>query len=152
MADRIFLDANALFTAAISPDGASRAIFDHARGHDYRVVSSAFPVDEARRNLRAKFPDKQADLEKLLGSAALVPEAPGALVAWAAERLPAKDAPILAAANAGKATVLVTGDRRHFGDLYRKRTRGVLVLPPREALELLLGLQAYERQRGGAPT
>jgi len=47
--------------------------------------------------------------------------------------------PILAAALSANATVLVTGDRRHFGALFGKTlNRTVTVLPPREALERLL--------------
>lgn len=69
----------------------------------------------------------------------VVPEADPTLVAWSAGRLPPKDAPILAAAIAAKAHVLVTGDRRHFGTHYGKSLKGVTILPPRDALERLLG-------------
>ena len=52
--------------------------------------------------------------------------------------LPAKDRPILAAAVGCRATVLVTGDRRHFGPLLGRRFGGTVVLAPREALAFLV--------------
>ncbi len=73
------------------------------------------------------------------GQIGFVPEAGEALVTLSAKHLPLKDAPILAAALSANATVLVTGDRRHFGALFGKTlNRTVTVLPPREALERLL--------------
>jgi len=66
------------------------------------------------------------------GQIGLVSEAGEALVALSAKHLPLKDAPILAAALSANATVLVTGDRRHFGALFGKTlNRTVTALPPR---------------------
>jgi len=53
-------------------------------------------------------------------------------------QLPAKDRPILAAAVGCRATVLVTGDRRHFGPSFERRFGGTVVLSPREALAFLV--------------
>jgi predicted nucleic acid-binding protein len=50
-------------------------------------------------------------------------------------RLDPKDQPILLAAIHGRADYLLTGDARHFGHLYGKRIRGVLVLRPRQYFE-----------------
>lgn len=47
------------------------------------------------------------------------------------------DPPILAGAVAGEAQVLVTGNSKDFGELYGKEVCGVLVLRPRDALNLL---------------
>jgi hypothetical protein len=52
--------------------------------------------------------------------------------------LPAKDAPILAAAVESRCPVLVTGDRTDFRALFGKRLSGTLVMLPVEALEFLL--------------
>ena len=41
--------------------------------------------------------------------------------------LPEKDQPILAAAFKARATHLLTGDRRHFGECFGKRICGVLI-------------------------
>jgi predicted nucleic acid-binding protein len=45
---------------------------------------------------------------------------------------------ILAAALAGKADILVTGDNRHFGKMFNKKYKGVLVLTPAQALDYVL--------------
>jgi len=52
-----------------------------------------------------------------------------------------------AAAQAG-ADVLVTGDRTHFGDLYGKSLRGVLIATPAEALARVLGATACSGPAG----
>ena len=53
-------------------------------------------------------------------------------------QLPPEDAPILAAAVQAKADLLVTGDRSHFGHLFRKTVRGVRVESLADALARLL--------------
>jgi predicted nucleic acid-binding protein len=136
---RLFLDANVLFTAAYSPEGVSRALFDLAEAGCCTLCTSAFALEEARRNLALKASDKLPDLERLAHRVAIVPEAGPDTVARAQTLpLPLKDAPIMAAAVACGATLLVTGDRLHFGRLFGKTPEGVLELSPREALDLLL--------------
>jgi hypothetical protein len=49
-----------------------------------------------------------------------------------------KDVPIVAGAVWARADLLVTGNSRHFGKLYGNHVGGCLILPPREALDLLL--------------
>jgi uncharacterized protein len=61
-------------------------------------------------------------------------------VAWAVQQdVPVKDAPILAAAVAARAPLLVTGDRTHFGHLFGRSLRGVTVVLPADALSRVLG-------------
>jgi hypothetical protein len=48
--------------------------------------------------------------------------------------LPDKDAPILLAAVAARATHLVTGDLRHFGPFFGKNVAGVTILTPADYL------------------
>jgi predicted nucleic acid-binding protein len=137
---RLFLDANVLFTAAHNPGGRSAAIFQLARGSLCTLVTSSHALEEARRNLRLKYPSAANALEGLAAVTSVVPEASSKGVAWALERgLPLKDAPVLAAAVQAHCDVLVTGDRTHFGPLYGRRLRGVEVLSPAEALARLLG-------------
>lgn len=62
-----------------------------------------------------------------------------ALAAAGAQRLPAKDAPILAAAIDARCHHLVTGDRTHFGALFGRRLRGTVVMLPVDAIGLLAG-------------
>jgi len=52
--------------------------------------------------------------------------------------LPAKDRPVLAAAIRQTRTALVTGDRTHFGPLYRRTINGVTTHSPRSLAETLL--------------
>jgi predicted nucleic acid-binding protein len=137
---RLFLDANVLFTAAHNAEGRSAAIVELARAGTCRLVTSPHALEEARRNLRLKYPGLVDALERLVTLASVEPEAPSKDIAWALEQgLPLKDAPILAAAAQARCDVLVTGDRTHFGHLYGRRFRGVEVLSPADALARLLG-------------
>lgn len=102
------------------------------------MVTSGFALDEARRNMRRKYPASLPVLQQLEEHLEIVPEAQSALIAWAEDHVATKDAPILAAAVVAKVDVLVTGDRRHFGEQYGKTLRNVTILAPRDALEALL--------------
>jgi predicted nucleic acid-binding protein len=136
---RLFLDANVLFSAALSPEGRSRALFGLAEGGACTLLSSAHAVTEAQRNVALKAGSLDPTLAELLDSLELVPEGDLRLLAWARELgLPPNDAPILAAAVAARADALVTGDRRHFGQLYGLTTAGVAILSPAEALARML--------------
>jgi len=136
---KVFLDANVLFAAAYNEAGICRALFRLATGNRWQLAASAFAVDEARRNLALKAPASLPVLQDLLQQVSLVPEPSPALVHQASTApLADKDAPILAAAVASGCEALVTGDRRHFGNLFGTRVAGVLVLPPADAFDLLL--------------
>jgi hypothetical protein len=61
-------------------------------------------------------------------------------LAWAAAQgLPPKDAPILAAAIDARCHLLVTGDRAHFGRLFGRQLRGTVVALPVDALRIVIG-------------
>jgi uncharacterized protein len=136
---RLFLDANVLFSAARSADSRAHALFQLARAGLCVLVSSPFPIEEARRNTGLKQPERAAALEALLRDVEVGPECSQEQVAWAqGQGLPGKDAPILAAAVLSRCDVLVTGDRSHFGALFDKAVGGVTVLSLRAALERLL--------------
>jgi predicted nucleic acid-binding protein len=138
----LFLDANVLFTAAYSPTGISRALIDLADAGICALSISAYALEEARRNLELKKPEKIPDLERLLRVLIIVPEPSPDKVQWAQGLpLPPKDAPVMAAAIACGADILVTGDHRDFGHLLGTEVRGVKVLAPREALKAVLDEQ-----------
>lgn len=123
---RLFLDANVLFTAAHNPDGKAALLFDAPSGKCWELMSSAFAIAEARRNIAAKYPACAARLESLIGTLTEVGQpAPG----LAALDLPEKDRPIFLAAQAAQATHLLTGDKRHFGPhMNRPRdTAGIVI-------------------------
>jgi len=124
--DRIFLDANVLFSAAyLELSGLARL----RTLEDVELLTSAYAVEETRRNLAIDRPEALPRLERLTAAVSLV-EAPHSLKLPANVRLDQKDQPILLAAIHGKADYLLTGDARHFAHLYGKRIKGVLVLRP----------------------
>jgi predicted nucleic acid-binding protein len=124
--DRIFLDANVLFSAAyLELSGLVRSW----TLKDVELLSSIYAIEEARRNLAI---DRRAALPRLerLAAAVATVDAPQTSELPGNIRLDPKDQPILLAAIHGNADYLLTGDARHFAHLYGKRIEGVLVLRP----------------------
>jgi predicted nucleic acid-binding protein len=131
--DRVFLDANILFSAAYRPDAGLRQLWSVP---DVELVTSAYAVEEARRNLDR--PEQRVALEGLLQSVQVLPATPGDPSLTVPIDLAEKDRPILAMAVATRATHLLTGDVQHFGRYYGQTIMGVRILPP----------VAYLRARG----
>jgi predicted nucleic acid-binding protein len=120
--DRIFLDANVLFSAAYRENSGLMEIW-HLKG--VQLLSSGYAIEEARRNLSGA---QQRDrLQHLVEALEILESLPAARLQTT---LPEKDQPILAAAVAGRATHLITGDMKHFGEFFGKTLAGVAVLPP----------------------
>lgn len=134
---RVFLDANVLFSAAKS-DGAVRELLRLLERFGHRGCVDSYVVEEARRNLFAKAPERLADLDALLArlESALARRVDPGLEA--SLPLPPKDRPVLAAAIGQGCDALVTGDRTHFGALYGRTFKGVTVYSPRALAEVLL--------------
>jgi uncharacterized protein len=124
--DRVFLDANVLFSAAYK-DGARLTALWQMDGA--RLLTSAYALMEARLNLAE--PVQHQRLGRLLEGVSIVP-AGGSVPAGVL--LPDKDAPILASAVAAQASHLLTGDARHFGSLYGRVIEGCLVQRPADYL------------------
>jgi uncharacterized protein len=120
---RIFIDANVLFTAAYSPQGKAFLLLTSMRGV---LITSEYAADEARRNISLKRPEALARLEKILKQIKLVPCVNGSS---SPINLPTKDQPIFMAALMAKATHLLTGDLKDFGQHMNqpKKTVGVLI-------------------------
>ena len=115
MADRLFLDANVLFTAAHRPQGKAAFLFQARRDSPatpWLLLSSAYAVEEARRNLAVKFPASLSDWPALLEGLLIVGQPASTAVRLP---LPVKDQPIWAAAHGARATHLLTGDLKDFG-------------------------------------
>ena len=127
--DRVFLDANVLFSAAYRSDAGLRRLW---RVRDCVLLSSAYAADEARRNLREQ--RQRSDLDDLLGSVQIVESLPSDSTTVEEADLPAKDRPILRAAVAAGATHLITGDVTHFGRYFGRRIAGVLIQLPADYL------------------
>lgn len=134
---RIFLDANVLFSAAKS-DGAVRQLLRLLEKSGHECCVDGYVIEEARRNLVAKAPDRVVVLDGLLSR---MTTAGAQRVDAALETslpLPAKDRPVLSAAIRQRCSALVTGDRTHFGPLYGRTIRGVTIHSPRSLAEALL--------------
>jgi len=124
--DRLFLDANVLFSAAYRRDSSLWRLWSLPR---VKLTTSQYAAEEARRNLATL--EQRATLEELLRGVIVttkhntdhdpcIDDLP----------LPDKDRPILQAAVEAGATHLLTGDVRHFGAFYGQRPFGILILPP----------------------
>lgn len=131
--DRVFLDANVLFSAAYREGAGLLRLW---RLRSTVLLTSRYSLEEAQRNLDTA--EARARLEGLLGNMSLVPESAEELPSDV--RLAEKDEPILRAALAANATHLLTGDVRDFGRFLGKRVKGMLVQLPGD----------YLRQREGA--
>lgn len=131
---RLSPDANALFSAALSPGGVGQAFVAFGRKGACALVASPYAAAEADRNVRAKATELLSRFAVVTTNVARVPEASGGLVADVGAEL----RPILAAAIACGADRLVTGDRRHFGTLFGAAVGCAAIASPREALGVLL--------------
>ncbi|MDN5874755.1 MAG: PIN domain-containing protein [Sinobacteraceae bacterium] len=137
---RLFLDANILFSAAWRNDSPADLLFQLCKGdHGYELITSAFALEEASRNIQIKRPERRTALQELSTqiSFSRIPNA-SAMAAASKHGLPEKDIPILAAAITAGAQGLVTGDRKHFGSLYGRHVNGVQVLTLAAALQRIV--------------
>jgi predicted nucleic acid-binding protein len=128
---RIFLDANILFSAALSHSRMRaflEVLFDRAE-----CLTNDYAIEEARRNLAAKIPDCVKALERLAGRCEIISQ----LVSDLNVDLPLKDVPILGGAIAGEATHLLTGDEKDFGKFWGKTIQGVKIVSPKMLIEEL---------------
>jgi len=128
--DHLFLDACVIFSAAYNPSSPLRALWELG---DATLLASALVIEEARRNLAVLRPERLDDLGRLSGKLEIVMSALTE-VPPEAQRLPDKDLPVLLAGLAGRATHLLTVDKKHFGSLFGKTVRQILILTPGEYL------------------
>ena len=128
--DRLFLDANVLFSAAYRPNAGLLRLW---RLKKTTVVSSRYALEQARINLtddlqRGRLIRLSSTIEFFDGPSNDLPQG---IV------LPDKDAPIVLAAIEAKATHIITGDLRHFGPYFGKKIQGILVVPPGDYLKTI---------------
>ena len=122
--DRVFLDANVLFSASRRAESRMLWLW---RCPGMKLLTSAYAIEETARNLPSA--DARRRLARLLRDMGIV-AAPSATAGVENARLPEKDQPILAAAIHAGATHLLTGDKKHFRSLFGRRIRGVLIQTP----------------------
>jgi predicted nucleic acid-binding protein len=126
--DRLFLDANVLFSAAYRECAGLLRLWEMSDAH---VFTSRYAAAGARRNLSTQ--EQQTRLDTILERTELIDEGDPRTIDDE-ERLPKKDRPILRAAVLGRATHLITGDLSHFGRFFGERLQGVIVMPPADYL------------------
>jgi predicted nucleic acid-binding protein len=122
--DRLFLDANVLFSAAYRENAGIARLWSLAR---VELLTSEYAAEEARVNLAGN-----AQRQRLTSLLHRVEIVTGIAPLPSGVKLPVKDRPILQAALQGEATHLLTGDRQHFDAYFGRRLGGVLILLPAE--------------------
>jgi predicted nucleic acid-binding protein len=125
--DRLFLDANVLFSAAYRPDARLLLLW---KLKNVTLCSSRYALEEARINLEDE--DQRLRLAKLSGAVHLFEADQGPLPREVS--LPEKDVPILLAAIEARASHLLTGDVRHFGPYLGKKIEGIAIVLPGDYL------------------
>jgi predicted nucleic acid-binding protein len=125
--DRLFLDANVLFSAAYRADAGLLRLW---KLRNARLCSSRYALEEARINLADE--GQRMRLARLSRTIQFFEAAQQELSRGIS--LPEKDVPILLAAMEARATHLLTGDIRHFGAYLGKKVAGIVVVLPGEYL------------------
>lgn len=132
--DRIFLDANILFSVAYGSPSLYR-LWELAKEGLCLLFASGYVIEEAKRNLND--PNQLKRLAALLSNVQIIPEADPKLVCPI--DLPEKDQPVLMAAISVKANYLITGDAEHFGKYFGQTIKGVRICMLRDYLEAMKG-------------
>lgn len=123
--DRVFLDANVLFSAAWMGDSGLSRLW---RLNGIALVTSLYALEEARRNLGEtarldRLETLAKGLEAFNNDVSDVAIPSGVI-------LPSDDIPIMQAAIASKSTHLLSGDLKAFGRYYGRSIAGVLIQKP----------------------
>ena len=127
--DRVFLDANVLFSAAYRPEAGLVRLW---KLKGMTLITSDYAAQEAKLNLTEGAQQKR--LQELLSSMEIVATSPSRPLPKGIT-LPGKDVPIFLAALDAQASHLLTGDKRHFGKYFGRRVGGILIFPPGEYLQ-----------------
>lgn len=129
---RVFVDASVLFAATWNAAGLPGILIQ--RQDVLEIVTCDMAVEEARRNLTAKRPERMAEFMAVVNGLLVVPT----IIQGIAVPLNDKDRPIFYSAKACRAQVLLTGDKGFRDVAAAEKSRGqLLVLTPRELYELL---------------
>ncbi len=127
--DRLFLDANVLFSVVYGGRGLA-ILWDLKRLGLCRLLASAYVLEEAKRNLGSS---ARLALDRLQVDIDVVPECdPGTPCPC---DLHENDRPVLMAAIKAGATHLITGDLRHFGAYRGRAIQGVCVMTAQDYIE-----------------
>jgi predicted nucleic acid-binding protein len=130
--ERVFLDANILFSIAYGSAGLERFWIGVKQGK-YELIASQYVIEEAKRNLDRQ--EQQEVLNRLLAEVRVVPEADPTIPCPIP--LAEKDRPVLMAALSSEANYLVTGDVTHFGKYFGKKIRNLRICRPRDFFNIV---------------
>jgi predicted nucleic acid-binding protein len=125
--DRIFLDANILFSIAYGSSSLSY-LWYFAKNGQCELLASRYVIEEAKRNLEDI--EQLVNLDSYLTSVNVVSEVDQTLPCPI--ELPDKDKPVLMAAISAKADYLITGDVTHFGKYFGQKVMGVSIIMARD--------------------
>jgi len=129
IADRIFLDANILFSIAYGSPGLNR-LWELGQKKGCVLFTSNYVVEEAKRNLLSS--EQLRNLEVFLSMVHLVPDVDPNIPCPI--ELPEKDRPVLLAVISIQADYLLSGDMMHFGKYFGQTVRGTKICLPRDYL------------------
>ena len=132
--DRVFLDANVIFSAAYNPGSRIGSLW---RLRGLKLFTSDYALAEVVRNLQSKSPSRVLSLAGLLSRMSVI-ASPTITQSRVPGDLPSKDEPILQAAIACRANYLLTGDA-DFVFCFGRVIDGVLILRPADYLLLREG-------------
>ncbi|PSO77313.1 MAG: DNA-binding protein [Cyanobacteria bacterium QH_8_48_120] len=135
--DRVFLDANVLFSAAYKKTRL-RTLWTLP---NITLLSSSYAVTEAETNLARERSEAVKELEELLETVTIVKVSNTQTRSPSVAALEQKDRHILLAAISAKATHLLSGDQKHFGHVFGTKVEEVLILPPAQYFQKILGGQ-----------
>lgn len=133
---RAVLDTNVFISAVVNPRGAPARVLRAGFAGAYTIVTTVELLGELEEVLARKFPRIPAQRRRRF-LAALRRKAERVETAGLRVEISVDpdDGPVLEAAFAGRADVIVTGDARHLLPL--KRVGGIRILSPQDFLRLL---------------
>ena len=129
--DRIFLDANILFSVAYGSPGLNR-LWKLAQKGSCVLLASEYVIEEAKRNLSTS--EQLQELEKYLSIVQTVPEVDPTIACPL--DLPDKDRPVIMAAIGARARYFITGDITHFGKYFGQTIMGVNICLARDYISI----------------
>jgi uncharacterized protein len=133
--DRIFLDANILFSVAYGSPGLNR-LWELAQKGFCVLLASEHIIEEAKRNLSAT--EQLQRLDEYLSIVHPVPEVDPTVTCPI--DLPDKDRPVIMAAISAKAGYFITGDITHFGKYFGQTIMGVNICLARDYISTKIKL------------
>lgn len=140
MALRVFLDTSVIFSAAFSDSGASRELLRRAALGNVILVINSYVLEETRRNLSKKSPEKLLALETILDVLPLEmsPDPTSTLLIEVKGYVVEKDVMVVAGALSAQVDYLATFDRKHLIEPTEIAERsGLSIVPPEVIVEAL---------------